>query len=291
MRGASNAPELHAKKPWSTRRLREAYEEGAKAFGWAKRNPEPRSMREGHHLIGWGIAAGTYPVRRTAGEALVRIFANGRAEVASSGIDMGQGTYTSIPMLIAEELEVDLSQVRLEHAPPDEKRYGNPLLGGLQATGNSNAVRASWQPLRQAGRLDDVAEENGDLLALPLEGAPGGQDSLDQVSRRVRARRRARRCRRALGRSDQAVAAAPAEFTARALLLTAVRARDLDRHPAFFAERGVGRIVVAARFAPHWSLSARPDRSRKIMTYYSARLNRRSQGEGLAHRRVTSSTT
>jgi isoquinoline 1-oxidoreductase beta subunit len=64
---------------------------------------------------------------------------------------MGQGTYTSIPMLIAEELEVELKQVRLEHAPPDEKRYGNPLLGGVQATGNSNAVRASWQPLRQAG--------------------------------------------------------------------------------------------------------------------------------------------
>ena len=66
-------------------------------------------------------------------------------------VEMGQGTYTSIPMLIAEELEVDLKQVRLEHAPPDEKRYGNPLLGGVQATGNSNAVRASWQPLREAG--------------------------------------------------------------------------------------------------------------------------------------------
>src|SRR5258705_8270526 len=64
---------------------------------------------------------------------------------------MGQGTYTSIPMLIAEELEVDLKQVRLEHAPPNEKLYGNPLLGGIQATGNSNAIRASWQPLRQAG--------------------------------------------------------------------------------------------------------------------------------------------
>jgi isoquinoline 1-oxidoreductase beta subunit len=63
---------------------------------------------------------------------------------------MGQGTYTSIPMLIAEELEVDLKQVRLEHAPPNEKLYANPLLG-VQATGNSNAVRASWQPLRQAG--------------------------------------------------------------------------------------------------------------------------------------------
>jgi isoquinoline 1-oxidoreductase beta subunit len=56
-------------------------------------------------------------------------------------------------MLIAEELEVDLKQVRLEHAPPDEKLFGNPLLGGIQATGNSNAVRASWQPLRQAGAI------------------------------------------------------------------------------------------------------------------------------------------
>ena len=65
-------------------------------------------------------------------------------------VEMGQGTYTSIPMLIAEELEVDLSQVRLEHAPPNEKLYANPLLG-VQATGNSNAVRGAWQPLRQAG--------------------------------------------------------------------------------------------------------------------------------------------
>ena len=66
-------------------------------------------------------------------------------------VEMGQGTYTSIPMLIAEELEVDLKQVRLEHAPPNAKLYGNPLLAGEQATGNSNAVRAAWQPLREAG--------------------------------------------------------------------------------------------------------------------------------------------
>jgi isoquinoline 1-oxidoreductase subunit beta len=63
---------------------------------------------------------------------------------------MGQGTYTSIPMLIAEELEVDLSAVRLEHAPPNEKLYANPLLG-VQATGNSNAIRGTWQPMRKAG--------------------------------------------------------------------------------------------------------------------------------------------
>ena len=68
-------------------------------------------------------------------------------------VEMGQGTYTAIPMLIAEELEVDLSQVQVEHAPPNEKLYGNPLLGGIQATGNSNAIRAAWEPLRQAGAV------------------------------------------------------------------------------------------------------------------------------------------
>jgi isoquinoline 1-oxidoreductase beta subunit len=65
-------------------------------------------------------------------------------------VEMGQGTYTAIPMLIAEELEVALDEVRLEHAPPDEKRYANPLLG-VQATGNSNAIRGAWKPLREAG--------------------------------------------------------------------------------------------------------------------------------------------
>jgi isoquinoline 1-oxidoreductase beta subunit len=83
--------------------------------------------------------------------AFIRVGGDGQIVLTMPYVEMGQGAYTSIPMLIAEELEVDLSQVRLEHAPPDEKRYGNPLLGGLQATGNSNAVRASWQPLRQAG--------------------------------------------------------------------------------------------------------------------------------------------
>jgi isoquinoline 1-oxidoreductase beta subunit len=83
--------------------------------------------------------------------AFVRIGSDGQVVMIMPYVEMGQGTYTSIPMLIAEELEVDLKQVRLEHAPPDEKLYGNPLLGGIQATGNSNAVRASWQPLRQAG--------------------------------------------------------------------------------------------------------------------------------------------
>jgi isoquinoline 1-oxidoreductase subunit beta len=86
-----------------------------------------------------------------APNAFIRIAGDGQIVLTMPYVEMGQGTYTSIPMLIAEELEVDLSQVQLDHAPPNEKLYGNPLLGGVQATGNSNAIRASWQPLREAG--------------------------------------------------------------------------------------------------------------------------------------------
>ncbi len=88
-----------------------------------------------------------------APNAFIRIGGDGQIVLTMPYVEMGQGTYTSIPMLIAEDLEVDLKQVRLEHAPPNEKLYGNPLLGGIQATGNSNAIRASWQPLREAGAI------------------------------------------------------------------------------------------------------------------------------------------
>lgn len=71
-----------------------------------------------------------------APNAFIRIEGDGQVALTMPYVEMGQGTYTSIPMLIAEELEVDLQQVRLEHAPPDEKLYANPLLG-VQLTGNS----------------------------------------------------------------------------------------------------------------------------------------------------------
>jgi isoquinoline 1-oxidoreductase subunit beta len=86
-----------------------------------------------------------------APNAFLRIGRDASVTLIMPYVEMGQGTYTAVSMLIAEELEVDLKQVRLEHAPPNEKLYGNPALGGLQATGNSNAVRAAWGPMRQAG--------------------------------------------------------------------------------------------------------------------------------------------
>jgi isoquinoline 1-oxidoreductase subunit beta len=84
--------------------------------------------------------------------AFICIDGDGQIVLTMPYVEMGQGTYTAIPMLFAEELEVELKQVRLEHAPPNEKLYANPLLG-VQATGNSNAIRGAWQPLRQAAAI------------------------------------------------------------------------------------------------------------------------------------------
>src|SRR4029077_14649130 len=85
-----------------------------------------------------------------APNAFIRIERDGKIVLTMPYVEMGQGTYTAIPMLIADELEVELGQVQLEHAPPNEKLYTNPLIG-VQATGNSNAIRGAWKPMREAG--------------------------------------------------------------------------------------------------------------------------------------------
>jgi isoquinoline 1-oxidoreductase subunit beta len=98
-------------------------------------------------LSAWGAASGAGPVDLNA---FVQIDSDGTVRLIMPYVEMGQGTYTSISMLIAEELEVDLSQVQYEHAPPNDKLYANPLVG-FQMTGGSTAIRATWQPLREAG--------------------------------------------------------------------------------------------------------------------------------------------
>jgi isoquinoline 1-oxidoreductase beta subunit len=104
----------------------------------------------GFVLPGFAAAESAPAPSTFAPNAFIRIGADGSVTLIMPYVEMGQGTYTSIPMLIAEELEVDLRQVNVKHAPPDERLYVNPLLG-VQATGNSNAIRASWKPLREAG--------------------------------------------------------------------------------------------------------------------------------------------
>ena len=85
-----------------------------------------------------------------APNGFIRIGKDGRVTLIMCQVEMGQGTYTSMPMLLAEELEVGLDQVTLEHAPPNDKLYANPIFGD-QETGASTSVRVFYEPLRRAG--------------------------------------------------------------------------------------------------------------------------------------------
>jgi isoquinoline 1-oxidoreductase beta subunit len=85
-----------------------------------------------------------------APNAFIQIDRTGKVALVIPKVEMGQGVYTSIPMLIAEELEVPLDRVTLDHAPPNEKLFMDPLLGG-QLTGGSTSIRYAWEPMRRAG--------------------------------------------------------------------------------------------------------------------------------------------
>ena len=82
--------------------------------------------------------------------AYLKLAEDGTVSVIVALVEMGQGTYTSVPMLIAEELDADFARVKVEHAPPDEARYAHPVFG-VQVTGGSQSVPAAWKGLRQAG--------------------------------------------------------------------------------------------------------------------------------------------
>jgi isoquinoline 1-oxidoreductase beta subunit len=90
--------------------------------------------------------------RQFAPNAFIRINQSGRTTLVMPQVEMGQGIYTAVAMILAEELDGDYAQVVLEAAPPDDKLYGNPVFQ-IQVTGNSNSVRAFWKPLRVAGAV------------------------------------------------------------------------------------------------------------------------------------------
>src|SRR5256885_15361354 len=117
-------------------------------------------------LLGWRIDARPLsPV--FAPNAFIRIGTDGRVTMIMGQVEMGQGMYTAMPMLLAEELEVGLDQVRLEHAPPDDKLYANPIFH-FQATGGSTSVKGLYEPMRRAGAtartmLMAAAAQRGDV--------------------------------------------------------------------------------------------------------------------------------
>jgi CO/xanthine dehydrogenase Mo-binding subunit len=87
-----------------------------------------------------------------APNAFIRIDTDGAVRLVMPSVEMGQGIYTGISMMLAEELGVDLGQVKVEHSPPNEQLYGNPYIGG-QITGGSTSTRGQYQVLREAGAV------------------------------------------------------------------------------------------------------------------------------------------
>ena len=102
-------------------------------------------------MIGWAPAADATGEDVFAPDAFIRLDRAGKITVISPAVEMGQGTYTSLSMLIAEELDVDMANISVDHAPPNDKLYGNPIISGVQMTGGSTTIRAFYLPLRKAG--------------------------------------------------------------------------------------------------------------------------------------------
>lgn len=111
---------------------------------------EQRNEKPAEAAVGAATSRATEKSPGLASSAFIRIDRDGTVSFIVHKVEMGQGTFTALPMLIAEELEVDLAKVKLEQAPADNALYADPLLGG-QVTGGSTSVRGAWEPLRRAG--------------------------------------------------------------------------------------------------------------------------------------------
>lgn len=114
--------------PYTSKALREAYQEGAEAFGWSKRDMAPRSMRDGSELVGWGIATGMWDAMFMKTSVRAKLTANGHLEVASASSDIGTGTYTVMTQVAAGALGLPVEQVTAVLG--DSDLPASPIEGG-----------------------------------------------------------------------------------------------------------------------------------------------------------------
>jgi len=159
--------------PFSSKSLRQCYEVGAERFGWSRRNPQPRSMREGDKLVGWGMATCTYPTNRSKGAASATIDADGMVVVRSSTQDLGTGTYTVMTQVAAEALGLPVERVRFELG--DSRLPEAPVSGGSTTVASvAPAVKAAAHALK----LKLVGIAVGDERS-PLHGALADEVEID----------------------------------------------------------------------------------------------------------------
>jgi len=157
--------------PWSSYGLRECYQRGARRFGWAGRNPRPRSRREGNWLIGTGMATAGYPVAffMHTQRARAHLYADGSAIVQTATQEFGTGTATVMTQVAADGLGVDLQDVRFEFGDTDLPTAGSPV-GSNGAMMVSAAVHNAATAVRS--QLIALAVSDGQS---PLHGVDPGR--------------------------------------------------------------------------------------------------------------------
>jgi xanthine dehydrogenase YagR molybdenum-binding subunit len=165
--------------PYSSKELRECYRQGAEAFGWSKRDPEPRSMRDGNELVGWGMASGVWEALQVPMAARIALTANGYAEVACAASDIGTGTYTIVAQMAADRLGLPIENVSVKLG--DSSLPQAPVEGGSWlAASATHAVAATADEIRAelltlakrvkesplaSAKLDDVELAGGQILS------------------------------------------------------------------------------------------------------------------------------
>ncbi len=167
----------NADVPFTSKELRECYRRGAAAFGWERRDPEPRAMRDGSELVGWGMASGIWEALDITIAARVTLTANGHAEVACATSDIGTGTYTIMTQVTADMLGLPLENVTARLG--DSTLPQSPVEGGSWiASSISNAIAATCHEVRN--ELLHMAKE---MAGSPL--ADAGPEDVALVQGRI----------------------------------------------------------------------------------------------------------
>jgi xanthine dehydrogenase YagR molybdenum-binding subunit len=138
----------NADRPYSSKRLRACYREGAQAFGWDKRNPEPRAMRDGRELVGFGMATGVWDAMQMPITVRIVLSANGHAEVSCATSDIGTGTRTIMTQVAADMLGLPLDAITVKLG--DSALPQSPVEGGSWiAASVSNGIATTAAAVRQ----------------------------------------------------------------------------------------------------------------------------------------------
>jgi xanthine dehydrogenase YagR molybdenum-binding subunit len=148
--------------PYTSRSLMQCFDAAGSVFGWERRTSKPGSMRDGDWLVGWGCAAAFYPTQVGNSTARVRLSSDGRVHVSSAGHELGQGMYTMMAQVAAEQLGVPIEQVTVSLGDTDLPP--TIVAGGSAGTASlAPAIMAACDAIRRRLRLDGTG--NPDVSA------------------------------------------------------------------------------------------------------------------------------